>query len=198
MGRTSSSSAAPTTASAARTTLKRSTPDEDLDAVVRGSDHYSASTSALPAASGSTTSLRSTIVAARHARPLGTSLSSISMGQSNRSMSTSAVLEGEMTVAEMSESMSVGPGPAPLPSMSLDHQRRPSRPPSAATSSASGGAPVVTGRLSELSSNSSRSGSGYGGARAGVSVPGGARRPSYGVAAAAARVPSYERRMLPA
>ncbi|CAD6893680.1 unnamed protein product, partial [Tilletia caries] len=101
MGRTSSSSAAPTTASAARTTLKRSTPDEDLDAVVRGSDHYSASTSALPATSGSTTSLRSTIVAARHARPLGTSLSSISMGQSNRSMSTSAVLEGEMTVAEM-------------------------------------------------------------------------------------------------
>ncbi|CAD6983671.1 unnamed protein product [Tilletia controversa] len=197
MGRTSSSSAAPTTASAARTTLKRSTPDEDLDAVVRGSDHYSASTSALPATSGSTTSLRSTIVAARHARPLGTSLSSISMGQSNRSMSTSAVLEGEMTVAEMSESMSVGPGPAPLPSMSLDHQRRPSRPSSAATS-ASGRAPVVTGRLSELSSNSSRSGSGYGGARAGVSVPGGARRPSYGVAAAAARVPSYERRMLPA
>ncbi|CAD6932508.1 unnamed protein product [Tilletia controversa] len=103
MGRTSSSSAAPTTASAARTTLKRSTPDEDLDAVVRGSDHYSASTSALPATSGSTTSLRSTIVAARHARPLGTSLSSISMGQSNRSMSTSAVQEGEMTVAEMKQ-----------------------------------------------------------------------------------------------
>ncbi|KAE8255486.1 hypothetical protein A4X13_0g3025 [Tilletia indica] len=161
--------------SSARTALKRSSPDEEpepIKAIPQQQHHHSAS------ASAASSSSRSTVVPRlSRTQQLGaSSLSTHSLSQSSRSVSNGSVRDEEMTEEELSGS--VGP-----------------MMPSASGSGASLGARrVVSGRLSDVASSRA----GPSGLRPGSSVPGGARRPSYGLAGSAARVPSYERRMLPA
>ncbi|KAE8232291.1 hypothetical protein CF326_g2681 [Tilletia indica] len=163
--------------SSARTTLKRSSPDEEpepIKAIPQQQHHHHHSASASAASSSS----RSTVVPRlSRTQQLGaSSLSTHSLSQSSRSVSNGSVRDEEMTEEELSGS--VGP-----------------MMPSASGGGASLGARrVVSGRLSDVASSRA----GPSGLRPGSSVPGGARRPSYGLAGSAARVPSYERRMLPA
>ncbi|KAE8216013.1 hypothetical protein CF327_g762 [Tilletia walkeri] len=171
----STTSVGPSSSSSARTALKRSSPDEEpepIKAPPQQQHHHSAS------ASAASSSSRSTVVPRlSRTQQLGaSSLSTHSLSQSSRSVSNGSVRDEEMTEEELSGS--VGP-----------------MMPSASGSGASLGARrVVSGRLSDVASSRA----GPSGPRPGSSVPGGARRPSYGLAGSAARVPSYERRMLPA
>ncbi|KAE8223838.1 hypothetical protein CF319_g3193 [Tilletia indica] len=177
--RASGSKAATTSAgpsfSSARTALKRSSPDEEpepIKAIPQQQHHHSAS------ASAASSSSRSTVVPRlSRTQQLGaSSLSTHSLSQSSRSVSNGSVRDEEMTEEELSGS--VGPM---MPSVS-------------GGGASLGARRVVSGRLSDVASSRA----GPSGLRPGSSVPGGARRPSYGLAGSAARVPSYERRMLPA